>query len=48
MSLGDDDRLEYVIQSWFETSSTPVTWELFIEKLEELQYMDLVRKVQGQ
>ena len=48
MGLTNNRKLERVIQSWFQTSSTPVTWELFIKKLKELKYMDLVRKAQEQ
>ena len=45
MILDDESKLKIVIESWVETNSTPVTWELFIENLKELQFMDLVLTV---
>ncbi len=48
-SLNDNDRLEYMLYTWLETSSeqSNVTWEEFIRILkEDLEYHDVVEKIE--
>ena len=46
IALDDSGKLESVLDKWVESTSPPVTWKIFKEKLKNMQYMDLVGKLQ--
>ena len=46
IGLEDPDRLEAVLNKWVESTSPPVTWKMFKEKLKNMQYMDIVGKLE--
>lgn len=46
MAISNKDKLEDVINKWFESESSEVTWGALLEVLRDIEFMDLVRRTQ--
>ena len=44
-SLTDDDRLDKVLTKWIEAQPSPVTWNMILEMLRELELLNIADKV---